>query len=299
MILVMKTGIKKHFNRTLITSLSIKLTEKWGRGKLPKRPKDANKGTFGKLLVFAGSDNFPGAAYLACAAAYRIGTGLVKLAATKNVQQIVSKKLPEVTFISLRAELSFNGIDACLIGPGLGQGKEAIEITEKVLAKMLPPSVIDADGLNILSNKENWWEKINGSLILMPHPGEMSRLSGVSIEQIQKNRIYIAQRFAKEWRQTVVLKGANTVIASSSGEIAVSPFANPILATAGTGDILAGIVAGLLAQGLNPMDAASLGVFIHGLAGEFISKKIGDRGMLATDLLLALPEVIKHLKKTT
>lgn len=282
-----------------------KLTEGWVAEKLPKRPKDANKGTFGKVLVVAGSDNFPGAAYLACAASYRAGAGLVTLATEQTVKVIVSRKLPEVTFLSPDEVYGkISEYDVLLLGPGLGQSRQAIECIQKLCSNYSQyriKTVIDGDGLNILSGMEQWWERFwtgqndrMTEVILTPHPGEMSRLTGLSIAEIQKNRLRIAQSFARKWNQTVVLKGANTVI-TSPDDVKISPFANPALAAAGTGDVLAGVIAGMLSQGLKSFDAACAGVYIHGLAGEMLREKIGNAGALASDLLLLLPLTVKQL----
>ena len=267
-----------------------KLTKEWVAAKLPKRPKDANKGTFGKVLVIAGSENYPGAAYLSCAAAYRAGAGLVTLLTDPEVKIIVSRKLPEVTFISeLFEPLDY---DVLLLGPGLGQKDNILELINK-----FPKTVIDGEGLNILAKIDSWWKKIKTEIVLTPHPGEMARLTGLSIEEIQESREKIAQNFANEWGQVVVLKGANTIIVSPSGELMVAPFANPALATAGTGDVLSGIIAGFIAQGLVPFDAACCGVYIHGLAGEMVRKKIGDAGVIASDLLPFLPKDLLNISK--
>lgn len=274
-----------------------KLTKKWVANSLPKRPKDANKGTFGKVLVVAGSKNYPGAAYLACAAAYRVGAGLVTLVTTKVVQEIVSRKLPEVTFVILPQEISFKGIDVCLIGPGLGQNKDSAKLMGQLINAHLSPTVIDGDGLNLLSHMGEWWEKIEGEIVLTPHPGEMSRLTTLSIGEIQSDRENITKKFATKWGTVVVLKGANTVIASPTGEVALSTFANPALATAGTGDILSGAVAGFLAQGLKTFEAACVGTYIHGFAGEMLKEKLGDAGIIASDLLPLLPKTIKKIKE--
>lgn len=273
----------------------MKLTKKWVAERLPVRPKGANKGIFGTCLVVAGSDNFPGAAYLASSAVYRVGAGLVMLATTKVVREIVGKKLPEVTYILLPSQISLAGIDTCLIGPGLGQSKQTRKLVEDLLNHDLPPTVFDADGLNILSKTEQWWKRLKKINVLTPHPGEMERLTGLLIEKIQADRENIARKFAIKWGQVAVLKGANTVIASPTGEVAISPFANPVLATAGTGDVLAGVITGLLAQGLEPFDAAAVGVFIHSMAGEMLRKKIGNAGALASELLPLLPKAIKNL----
>lgn len=274
----------------------MELTKKWAAERLPKRPEKANKGTFGKVLVIAGSDNFPGAAYLASAAVYRVGAGLVTLVTTRAVQEIVGKKLPEVTYILLPSQIPLAGIDTCLIGPGLGQNKQTQKLVGDLLSRDLPPTVFDADGINILSKTEHWWKRLKKSNILTPHPGEMGRLTGLSIEEIESDRVKIAGKYAMEWGQVVVLKGANTVVVSPEREVVISPFANPVLATAGTGDVLVGVVAGLLAQGLTPFDAAAVGVYLHGLAGEMLREKIGNAGALASDLLPLLPLVIRHIQ---
>ncbi len=258
-----------------------KLTKKFIASKLPQRPKVANKGTFGKVLVIAGSENYPGAAYLACAACYRVGAGLVTLVTNQTTKIIVSRKLPEVTFLKEKEIAEKAGeYDVLLIGPGLGN--RPFEYHQ------LPMTVIDGDGLK-------WHEKFKGNVVLTPHPGEMSRLTGLAIEEIQKNREEVALKFAKIWNKTIVLKGAKTIIASPC-KIALSPFINPALATAGTGDVLAGIIAGLMAQGLNAFDASCVGVYLHGMAGEIARKKIGEAGVLASDLLLILPKTIRHIQ---
>jgi NAD(P)H-hydrate epimerase len=185
-----------------------------------------------------------------------------------------------------------------LLGCGLGQNQSIIDFITSVLSKPeLPALVIDADGLNTLSKIPNWRQKFTADAIITPHPGEMARLSGMPIAEIQSDRAGIARRLASEWHKTVVLKGAYTVIASPDGYCRISPFANPGLASAGTGDVLAGAIAGLMAQGLSLFDAAALGVYLHGKAGEMVKEIIGNAGMVATDLLSALPVVIKRLKE--
>lgn len=260
----------------------MELTKKWVKERLPNRPRNANKGTFGKVLVIAGSENYPGAAYLSCSACYRVGAGLVTLATIPSVKIIVSRMLPEVTFLR-QSDVpgKIKDYDVLLVGPGLEENYQLPIIN-------LPPTVVDAGGLM-------WGARLKGEAVLTPHPGEMARLTGLSIDEIQKDRINITQKFATKWNKIIVLKGANSVIASPSGEVSVSPFVNPTLATAGTGDVLSGIIAGFLAQGLNVFDGAAVGVYTHGLAGEIIGKKIGDAGLLAGDLLPLLPQIIKNL----
>jgi len=156
--------------------------------------------------------------------------------------------------------------------------------------------VLDADALNTLAKTPNWWHQLTDDAILTPHPGEMSRLAGASIDEVQSNRAGIAQEMAEKWQKTVVFKGAYTVVATPGGQSKISPVANPGLASAGTGDVLSGVIAGLLAQGLNPADSAACGVYLHAEAGEKVKGKLGDAGMIASDLLPELPLVIKQLK---
>jgi len=296
---------------------------------LPPRPIRAHKGTFGKALVVAGSVNYTGAAYLASAAATRVGTGLVTLALVESIHPILASKLSEVTFLLLPQDMGvlipeaikvlgerIPDYDALLLGPGLGREKETVQFVQQLLSVepgkrghlgfltreetgekklSLPPLVIDADGLNALADTPNWWEHLQGPSILTPHPGEMSRLTGLTIREIEADRLRVAREMAEKWGQVVILKGAYTVIAEPEGRVVINPFANPGLATAGSGDVLAGAIVGFLAQGLASFDAAVAGAYVHGLAGELVRKELGGAGMVAGDLLPMLPKVIKLL----
>jgi hydroxyethylthiazole kinase-like uncharacterized protein yjeF len=287
------------------------LTADWAAEILPKRPLNSNKGTFGRVLINAGSINYIGAAYLACGGAIRAGTGLVTLATAASLQPIFASKIAEATYLPLPESkpgiISVEGVgiihkecgqyNALLVGCGLGQNPATVEFLNALLSKKsLPPLIIDADGLNILARIPDWWKMIPDNAILTPHPGEMTRLSGLTVDEVQADRTGIATKFAKKWQKTVVLKGAFSVIAAPNGSCRVSPYANPGLASAGTGDVLAGAIGGLAAQGLKPYDAAALGVYLHGAAGDRIRDEIGDTGMIASDLLPALPLIIKELK---
>lgn len=310
-IIVVDIGIPDYMVRDVKLEL---LNEQWAKSTLPVRPLNANKGTFGKVLAVAGSANYTGAAYLACSGAMRAGAGLVTLAIPVNLQPVLACKLNEVTYMplseSVRAvvsgEASFivlsslHEYTALLIGCGLGQHDMTITFTKGILFgnKPVMPLVIDADALNVLAKTADWSKKLMMDAILTPHPGEMSRLTGISIEEIQSDRIGTAMRFAQKWGKTVVLKGAYTVVASADGRCKVSPFANPGMASAGTGDVLAGVIAGLAAQGLNNFDAACMGVWLHAQAGETVKSELGDTGMIASDLLPVLPKVIKKLKES-
>jgi hydroxyethylthiazole kinase-like uncharacterized protein yjeF len=192
------------------------------------------------------------------------------------------------------------GYDVLLLGCGLGQSPAAMEFIRASLFS-LPrdkPAVLDADALNTLAQTPDWWPRLGPGAVLTPHPGEMSRLIGLSVPEIQSNRLQRAQECAVRWRQTVVLKGAYTIIAAPDGRAKLSPIANAGLASAGTGDVLCGAIAGLMAQGLEPFAASSCGVYLHAVAGELVKGELGDAGMVATDLLPKLPLVIKGLKES-
>ena len=280
---------------------------------LPMRPSDAHKGSFGRAMVVAGSVNYIGAAYLAGSAATRAGSGLVTIALPASIQAAVAGKAIEPTYLPL-AESSpgiakpsaandmldgLGGYSALLIGCGMGQAADTRAFIEGMLysGERLPPTVVDADGLNTLARTANWWERFTETAILTPHPGEMARLTGVTTAEVQAERIGIATESAARWNKVVVLKGAHTVVAFSDGRAMLSPFANPGLATAGTGDVLAGCIAGLLSQGASPEEAAVLGVYLHGLAGERVRDRLGDTGMVASDLLTELPLAIRSLRE--
>lgn len=283
------------------------------RARLPERRRDANKGTFGRVLVVGGSANYVGAAYLACTAAARAGAGLVTLAIARSLQPILAAKLTEVTYELLpesepgvvaadsveAIRSSLADCDALLLGCGLGQSRSAVELVNSVLQSRggLPPLILDADALNILARTPQWWRNLPADAVLTPHPGEMSRLTGLPVEEIQSKRVSVALEAARTWQKTVVLKGAYTVVAAPDGRARINPVANPGLASAGTGDVLAGAIAGLSAQGCSLFDAAVAGVFIHGQAGELVKEKMGDTGMLAGDMLPVLPVVISWVRK--
>ena len=307
---IVDIGIAASLADSITTEL---LTAEWAGDTLPERPLNANKGTFGRVLVNAGSINYIGAAYLACSGALRVGAGLVTLATPHSLQSIIASRLAEATYLPLpesrQGVISVEAADiihrqcpqydVLLVGCGLGQNPSTVEFGSSLLLKPgLPPLVLDADGLNILARLPDWWRKIPDNVVLTPHPGEMSRLCGLSLDEVQSDRPGVARKFAAAWQKTVVLKGAYTVIAAPDGRCRISPFANPGLASAGTGDVLAGVIAGLAAQGLDLFDAASLGVYLHGAVGEKIRNELGDAGMLASDLLPALPVIIKQLKNS-
>lgn len=281
----------------------------WVRDRLPARPKSANKRTFGRVLVVAGSRSYVGAARLAAEACYRAGAGLVTIACPAGVQPLLAPAIAEATWLPLDDEdgalaasaasavvEALASYDVLLLGPGLSQTDGVRAVVGELIAAIpdnVRACVIDADALNCLAQQPRWHEKLRRPAVLTPHPGEMARLLGSTVSGVQADRLNVAMRAAADWRQTVVLKGAHTVVASPAGRGAVSPHANPLLASAGTGDVLAGTIAGLLAQGLEPFDAAGCAVYLHGLAAEELGEELGDRGLLAGDLLPALPRAMR------
>lgn len=283
------------------------------RPMLPARPSDAHKGSFGRTMVVAGSRNYVGAAYLAGSAATRVGSGLVTIALPASIQGMVAGRATEPTYLPL-AETSpgvalpaaasdvlgaLGDYNSLLIGCGMGQAAGMQGLVERVLCsdEQLPATVVDADGLNTLARTGRWWERFADTAILTPHPGEMARLTRTSTREVQADRIGVAVKSAARWNKIVVLKGANTVVAYPDGRAMLSPFANPGLATAGTGDVLAGSIAGLLSQDVPLDDAAAIGVYLHGMAGERVRGKLGDTGMVASDLLPELPIAVRALRE--
>jgi NAD(P)H-hydrate epimerase len=290
------------------------LTPEWVQSHLPLRPLSSHKGTFGHALVVAGSRHYVGAAYLAAQAAVRAGAGLTTLASPHSVYSIAAGKLTEVIHLPLPEDAegrihpdasplirdTLGRYSAMLVGCGLGWSEGTSSFIKALLiAEPRPstPTVVDADGLNNLSHVPNWWRSIGGPVVLTPHPGEMATLTGASASEVQRDRIASARQWAAHWNVTVALKGANTVIAEPGGLVRISPFANPGLASGGTGDVLTGIIAGLLAQGLSPNDAACCGVYLHGRTAETVGELLGNTGTIASDLIERLPETIKGLRQ--
>jgi NAD(P)H-hydrate epimerase len=284
---------------------------------LPERPLAGHKGTFGRLLVIAGSVNYVGAAHLTVQAASRSGVGLVTLASPTSVYKIVAPTLPESTFLplperqdgSLQAENAatsvcnnLQGKTALVIGPGLGQNLETSRFIENIIENLGSSTrlVLDADCLNILAIKKRWWKELPYQSIVTPHPAEMARLLGSTVNNVQDDRLDIARTAAKIWGHIVVLKGPCTIVAHPDGRVSICPWINPGLAKAGSGDVLAGVIGGLLAQMPSmPMEAACLGVYVHGLAGEINRANIGEMGMTAGDLVRTLPSAYRKIANDT
>jgi len=285
------------------------LTEEETSLLIPSRPADSHKGSFGHVLVIAGSIGKGGAAAMTSLSCLRSGAGLVTLATPQSVQPILAEKLTEVmTYplpeteektIALSAlekiiELSRDK-DVVAIGPGLTTEKGTASVVRRLVKEIEKPVVIDADGINALPDHLDILRERRSPTVLTPHPGEMGRLIGKGASDIQKDRIGISRLFAMDYRVYLVLKGANTVIAEPSGEVSISPTGNPGMATAGTGDALTGILAGLIAQQIDIASAVKLGVYLHGLAGDLAAKEVGMTGMLAGDLIARIPAAIRYL----
>jgi ADP-dependent NAD(P)H-hydrate dehydratase / NAD(P)H-hydrate epimerase len=282
------------------------------RSLLPARTPDANKGTNGRVVVIGGCVDYSGAPTLVAEAAYRAGAGLVTLAVPSAIQPVAAALCREVTFASLSGTTDYLSVEALprlvnvlstldnrhavIVGPGMGQHP----LTKSFLLGLLDTLrhkeggarlVMDADALNLLAGEQGWPALLPPVTILTPHPGEMARLSGLSVKDIQADRIGIALKHAQLWGHIVVLKGAYTVIADPNDKAVVLPFANAALAVAGTGDVLAGCIGSMLAQGAEAFDAATCGAYLHAEAGEGWRLLHGDAGMLAGELLPFLPDV--------
>ncbi len=284
------------------------------RKSLPRYDDNINKGTRGRVLVVAGSTGLTGAAALAAWGAQRIGAGLVTVACAESLNIILAAKLTECMtapvaevrggFISFKAgdrilELAAKA-KALVIGPGLGRHEETGQLFQQILPHLTASLVLDADALNLLSSQEGLLKALRAlqvPVILTPHPGEAARLMKTTIAEVEQNRLKVARQIAAEYNAVAVLKGRHTVIASPQGDARVNPTGNRGLATGGTGDILSGILGGLLAQGLSAFDAASTGVYLHGLAGEKASRRLGPDGLLATDLLPILPRLLRQVRE--
>ncbi len=280
------------------------------RNILPERPEDGHKGTFGHVLVLATSRGFTGTARLTAEAAGRSGAGLVTVAIPETLLDIVASMLWESMSLPLPATgagslaraaiepalAATENRDAVVLGPGISTHEETQQFVDAFVRQCPIPMVIDADGLNCLSESVTHLKECNSTPIVTPHPGEMARLAACSTSEIQANREEIARQFAGEHGCVVVLKGKGTVIAAPDGACCINPTGNSGLATGGTGDVLAGFTGGLLAQGMKPYDAARLGAYVMGLAGDIAADKFTQRGMIARDVINCIPDAWRELE---
>jgi NAD(P)H-hydrate epimerase len=274
---------------------------------IPRRPQSAHKGTFGHAGIVAGSPGKAGAPALAALGALRAGTGLVTVATPKTVAPIVESKLLEIMTMALpETPEHLLGLEACsallrfcqdksamAFGPGLGVSSSITKLLSQLLPQLEAPCVLDADALNNLASYLDIFSRMKQPPILTPHPGEMARLlATTSSKSINEDRIGIARTFATTHRIILVLKGANTVISNPHGQIAICPTGNPGMASAGMGDVLTGVITGFLAQGLTAWNAARAGVYVHGLAGDLAARAMGEPGLIASDVISAIPRAL-------
>jgi NAD(P)H-hydrate epimerase len=276
---------------------------------LPKRNRDSHKGNFGKADIIAGSIGMEGAAILTSKAALRSGLGLLRLYIAESLNAIIKTSVPEAITVpqqEMRKGIigihniatileGTKGTDVVAVGPGCKKTPELSEIIQSLLKELEIPIVIDADGLNVLAKNIEWLSQKKSKIVITPHLGEMSRLTGISIDEIKKNKVKVAEEFAKKWDVITVLKGASTIVASPDGKVFINTTGNPGMATAGSGDVLTGIVTGLIAQGIEPLMSAIIGVYIHGLAGDKAAEEKGEYGLIAGDIIEKLPEAIKEI----
>ncbi|MBM3289058.1 MAG: NAD(P)H-hydrate dehydratase [Candidatus Hydrogenedentes bacterium] len=280
------------------------------RAMLPARPADAHKGTFGHVLVLAGSRGFTGAATLAAVAAGRAGAGLVTVGLPQPIVPFVAPALLECMWIALPATKSDSfaadaaapalaaaeNKQAVVIGPGISTHDETRKFVFEFVRQCKAPMVIDADALNALAVNPGVIAMANAPVTVTPHPGEMARLAGVPTDAVQRDRVTAATQLAARHGCVVVLKGHHTVIAGPGGECAINPTGNAGMATGGTGDVLAGIIGGLAAQGMSAWDAAGAGAYVHGLAGDIAAAERTQRATIARDVLDAIPRAWRTIE---
>jgi len=295
----------------------VALTQGWVAKRLPARPARAHKGTFGRLLIVAGSLEYAGAALLTGLGAIKAGVGLACLAAPEAVATRLLGLVPELTSMLLVEEApgltapagwrqlttEAAGYQAFVVGPGLGRQPATLRRARSFIGELRLPAVVDADGLSALAAVQKWWQPLRAPLVLTPHAGEFARLmrlpEGQTIPDDDTQRAAAARDAAARWGQVVVLKGAHTVVASPTGDVVRSDIATPALATAGSGDVLAGAIGAFLAAGLEPFDAAGCGVAVHGAAGLLAEDRIGQAGVVARDIANLLPTAIQQLRGGT
>lgn len=285
------------------------IEEKWVSGLIPLRDAEAHKGNFGHLLIVAGSPGKTGAAALAAEASVRSGTGLTTVGAPASLNPILEVKLTEAMTLPLPDRKSgylaaeawgeikeqLGKYNAMALGPGLSTESTTAELVFKLLKEVEIPMVIDADALNILADDPEKIRSARSRPVLTPHPGEAARLLGTSPRRVQEDRISAARQIAATTGAVTLLKGARSVIADPEGHLAINPTGNPGMASGGTGDVLTGVIGALLAQGLQPFEAASAGAWIHGRAGDIGREQIGCVSLMAGDLIDRLPNVFREL----
>ena len=279
-------------------------------GLLDSRPAQAHKGDYGHLFVLAGSPGKTGAAAMVCQGALRTGTGLVTLGIPASLNPILEAKLTEAMTAPLpdagtgylsadawgRLHQLLQGKTALALGPGISTESQVQEMILKLIPEVTVPLVIDADGITAFAQRPEILKQCKGSVIITPHPGEMARLTGITTDEVQADRIGVAKACAASYNCIVVLKGNRTVIATPEQEIYINLTGNPGMASGGTGDVLTGMLGGLMAQGLPPLEAAKWGVFLHGLAGDMAAQELGEIPLIASDIIDYLPDALGEVK---
>lgn len=269
---------------------------------MKRRKADTHKGDYGHVLVVGGSVGFLGAPMLAASAALRAGAGLVSLAVPREVYPVVARKAPAEIMVHPLSQGALSVLlrkaDVVAVGPGLSRRPAAVSLARRLVAGCRQPMVVDADALAAFEGGRAIRRGSGaGAVVITPHPGEMARLLRTTVERVQSDRRGIAARTAKRLGAVVVLKGHRTVIASPSGRTAVNTTGNPGMATAGTGDVLTGVIAALIGQGLSAFDAARTGTHVHGLAGDLAARRVGQVSLTAGDVLAALPAAFKRASR--
>lgn len=293
-------GIPPKAYETLLPGVTAFLLEKGDfKNLLPPRKKDSHKNDFGHVLVIAGSVEMPGAGFLASLAALRSGAGVVTVCLPAPAYEKFDADFPEVMvkpFTGIGELLRFaEEKESVVLGPGMGESASTEALVVALVQQLRQAIVLDADGINVLARHPELAGKLKAPVVFTPHPGEMSSLLGCPTKEIQENRIACAKKAAAVWKQDFVLKGYHSLIASGDGKLYVSPTGNPGMATAGAGDVLAGMIAGLIAQGVRPKEAALAGTFLHGLAGDLAAAGIGEKGLISSDIVGYIPKALHEV----
>ena len=285
------------------------ITEDFVKGNLPKRPDDANKGTMGTLLNISGSYSMAGACTLSSLSALRSGVGLLKVALPKSIYPIVSSSVYEAVFLpfeeSAQGTVDVNSLDfllenakncsAVMLGCGLKLCEETIEFVKEFVSSCKTPMLIDADGINAVSKNIDILTHSKTDIVITPHPKEMSRISGLSVEYIQSNRVVVAEKIARKLSVTVVLKGKDTVV-TDGVRTRINKTGNCGMAKGGSGDVLSGIIASLMAQGVDSFEACCVGVYIHGFSGDLAARDLSKISMLPRDIVNFLPKAFRNVE---
>ncbi|MEW6411753.1 MAG: NAD(P)H-hydrate dehydratase [Candidatus Zixiibacteriota bacterium] len=284
------------------------ITHEYVTEALPYRKPDGHKGDFGTVFIIAGSTGLTGAAALAAKSALRGGCGLARVGCPRTVLPIIASSVIEATTMPLpdvakKGALALRGLgeirqaavehDAVIIGPGIGRHRETFELVRRLVVSVERPMIIDADGVNALEGHLDLFHEAGGPIVLTPHPGEFKRLTGIAVPDDIHMRIAVAREFATEYKAVLVLKGSPTIVADEEGICYVNQTGNNGMATGGSGDVLSGLIGSFMAQGLEPLDAALCGVYVHGFAGDIAAWSLTDRALIASDLIDALPDVFE------